>query len=221
MRNSILPNSTVPSDQIETLFENSNDNIYWKDTSCKYLGVNTAMTNDVNKSASDIINSTDFDLVWHDYAKELQQHDKEVMITGNPKTYLERGKDVNGNQVIYRSKKFPLFSKQNKIIGVFGISALHTHKITLQSLINKDKFIEHLASFKSLNPTTELKHLSNKQTECLFYFVRGMTMKEIGASMSLSPRTIEKYLETIKNYLKCKTRSEIMSKIIEIHIQTI
>ena len=52
--------------------------------------------------------------------------------------------------------------------------------------------------------------LPNQQNKCLGYLSRGMTHREIGKEMFLSPRTIEYYLNIVKKKTGSKTRSELV-----------
>lgn len=58
--------------------------------------------------------------------------------------------------------------------------------------------------------------LSVRQSEIMRHVVRGKTMKEISKIMNLSPRTVGHYFETIKNKLNVGSRSELISKTIEL-----
>ena len=54
--------------------------------------------------------------------------------------------------------------------------------------------------------------LTDQQLECLFYLVKGKTIRKIGETMKLSHRTVEHYLEAVKSKLDCKTREELIEK---------
>ena len=41
--------------------------------------------------------------------------------------------------------------------------------------------------------------LSKRETECIYYLIRGMTIKRIAQTLKLSPRTVESYIKNIKN----------------------
>ncbi|WP_347571405.1 helix-turn-helix transcriptional regulator [Legionella sp.] len=46
--------------------------------------------------------------------------------------------------------------------------------------------------------------------ECLFYLLRGKTNKEVAKQLHLSPRTIEQYVEQLKNKFVCDKKSELI-----------
>ncbi|HEY8659547.1 MAG TPA: LuxR C-terminal-related transcriptional regulator, partial [Hanamia sp.] len=52
--------------------------------------------------------------------------------------------------------------------------------------------------------------LTKRQEDCLFYLAQGFTIKKIAHTLSLSPRTIEHYLENIKVKLNCYSRDELI-----------
>jgi DNA-binding CsgD family transcriptional regulator len=55
-------------------------------------------------------------------------------------------------------------------------------------------------------------NLSKKQAECLYFYIRGMTAKEIAEKLYVSRRTVEQHLIAIKRNLRCSTRSQIVEK---------
>lgn len=57
--------------------------------------------------------------------------------------------------------------------------------------------------------------LSKRETECLFYLLDGCTAKEIAAPLKLSHRTVERYIENMKNKLGCSTVSELIVKVLQ------
>jgi len=65
---------------------------------------------------------------------------------------------------------------------------------------------------KYLIPTKMGKHmLSRREIECLQCLIDGLSAKETGALLFLSPRTVETYLNHIKDKLKCRTKRDIIS----------
>jgi len=62
--------------------------------------------------------------------------------------------------------------------------------------------------------------LTVRQSECLFYLVRGKTASEIAQILFRSKRTIESHIDTLKLKLQCETRSEIISKIFDLKLDT-
>lgn len=67
---------------------------------------------------------------------------------------------------------------------------------------------------------TSIKHLvfdtvqfSSQQTRIIKHLLNFQTSVEIGSQLGLSPRTVEAYIEEIKNKLGCSNRAELLSKL--------
>lgn len=58
----------------------------------------------------------------------------------------------------------------------------------------------------------QVDSLSDRECECLKQLVLGKTAAEIGQSLHLSPRTIESYLENLKEKLSCHSKRELFSR---------
>ena len=54
--------------------------------------------------------------------------------------------------------------------------------------------------------------LSKRQAECLHYLKHGKTYKECAYLMGLSPRTIEHYVDDLKNKLNVYSKSQLIEK---------
>lgn len=65
--------------------------------------------------------------------------------------------------------------------------------------------------FKLNNSIVFNKHLSPREIESLHFLLKGMSNKEIARKLGLSCRTIEDYVNSIKNKLECKDRKQLLS----------
>lgn len=79
------------------------------------------------------------------------------------------------------------------------------------NLLQKSLHDQHHTNYFSIKDT----HLSSRESECLFYLLRGKTAKQIARLLNLSPKTVEHYIENIKLKFQCQTKSELISKAIE------
>lgn len=52
--------------------------------------------------------------------------------------------------------------------------------------------------------------LSEREFECLFYLLRGRTFKEIADTLSLSSRTVESYINSIKMKWQCDSKGQVI-----------
>ena len=92
----------------------------------------------------------------------------------------------------------------------------------------------HLLSDKDINSSICGQHsyiltdhiggikLTERESQCLFYLLRGKTVKKIGVLLGLSPRTIEKYCDHLKSKFNAENMHELIDKAIESgHFNTI
>jgi len=54
-----------------------------------------------------------------------------------------------------------------------------------------------------------LQSLSPREKECLRWFLKGLSAVQIGKKVHLSNRTVEHYLDSVKNKLSCNSRQEL------------
>ena len=57
--------------------------------------------------------------------------------------------------------------------------------------------------------------LSKRESECAYYLTRGMTMKLVAKAMGLSPRTVEFYIENMKDKLRCNTKPDLIARLLD------
>lgn len=57
--------------------------------------------------------------------------------------------------------------------------------------------------------------LSKRQSECLYYLLRGKSAVSIAKLLGLSPKTVEYYIDEIKNKMVCNNKAEVIEKAIE------
>lgn len=67
------------------------------------------------------------------------------------------------------------------------------------------------AFFKQIDPIRYniLNLLSSRERECLGWFLKGLPAVQIGKKIHLSNRTVEFYIENVKNKLGCRTKQEL------------
>jgi DNA-binding CsgD family transcriptional regulator len=58
------------------------------------------------------------------------------------------------------------------------------------------------------------RHLTYREAQCMQLLVNGSTMKAIGKALSLSPRTVEYYLNNVKRKLSCRSKRELINLMI-------
>lgn len=74
------------------------------------------------------------------------------------------------------------------------------------SLNEKCAFLEKLGFWKY----EKIKRLTPRETDCLIQIKDNLSATKIALHLGISPRSVEKYLENIKNKLDCYSRSELI-----------
>ena len=225
MKDYSLPNISIFHDCIEKVIEPIFANIFVKDKKGIYLDVNDVfLKTSGNPACEDIIGKTDLDLCWNEQAPLMMRNDQEVISRKCKKIYIESAKSPVSNIILdYLNYKAPLCSKTKKIIGTLGFSfpinrgnsisaALDEFSILVENYFTNHRN-ETYFSAKNNESATEL---TKRQLSCLYYLVRGMTVKQIAKALKLSPKTVEHYLETIKKKLNCYNRVELITKALQL-----
>lgn len=62
----------------------------------------------------------------------------------------------------------------------------------------------------SLSLDKETVNISLREAQCLWFLARGRTAKQIASELNLSPRTVESYMDNIKNKTRISCRSSLV-----------
>jgi DNA-binding CsgD family transcriptional regulator len=181
---------------------------FCKDLNGHYLGCNDAMAQALGfNKGKDILGYRDFDLCWANAAPHFRMNDMKVITNEKPMMIIEAGQLIDGHESSAWSYKLPLRSRSQKTIGIICMSIPIDQQTIIAHSLPQHKM--------SLDTFITSPPLPKRQKECLYYLVKGMTIKEIAHKLTLSTRTVEHYLETIKAKFNCHTRSQLIAKIVE------
>lgn len=151
------------------------------------------------QSDDDILMKNPLIALPHKGLEVIITENMKVIKTGKAHQFLNRVNFNNKKVFIFVTVKAPMYDNNNKIAGVFGIS--------------------HLLSIYDINGQIPEK-ITPRERICLMQLIRGKTSKQIADSLKLSIRTIEFYINNIKNKLACKSKSELIMKIYELGLST-
>ena len=164
---------------------------------------------------------SDYDAPWAQYAENYLSHDLDVK---KKLTYDQIDMILfhDGTQKLLLNKKIPYKNKQGEVIALLGLAyELKSKDITsiARLLDAKNPFKDGKSIIISDNnylqsKTNKLK-LTIRETECLFFLMRGGTSKSIASRLGLSPRTIDAYTENIKIKFNCRYKAELIEKAME------
>lgn len=176
----------------DTFFRDLPCNIYINDKKGRMLDCNINQAHIVGvKKCEDVIGTTIFDWTVEKDAVIIKNNNNKVITTRSKIIVYESvqliKKSVNIKTISF---KFPLVNKLEKSIALIGMSFV-------------------LSSENRINPFDKLTH---RQKNCLFHLIKGLSYKQIAQRLKLSPKTVENYLNIIKDKLHCINRSELIEK---------
>jgi DNA-binding CsgD family transcriptional regulator len=126
----------------------------------------------------------------------------------------------NDELKILLTHKSALINDHNQAIAAL----LHATEITQQSLLNiTSALVNTDKKYHPRNNTEQRSYhiadtyesrLTPRESECLFYLVRGKTANLIAEMLSVSKRTVEKHIANIKIKLDCTTKANLIEKVI-------
>lgn len=140
--------------------------VYWKDRSGIYRGCNDYLARLIGlKSRSEIVGKTDYEITKKLHSNEamaeyIKNVDMGVMQSGIAELNHEEKPfyDLNGKVVYQLTNKVPLRDKNNKVIGVVGISIDITERKQMEQELHRAKEKAEIASQAKSNFLAVMSH---------------------------------------------------------------
>lgn len=191
--------------------------LFCKNAHAGYLAGNELVAEDLDLvSAGEISKKSDYDFGWS--AKRiafLREWDLQVIKSENGIYHVETPFLLpNGKQVEVLTYKVPLYDKKGIIIGIAGIS----FKLNENNSANLLKYLNPKNTFElntDLINKTGLPFTS-RETEVFHYLMQGKTAREIGHLLSISNRTVECHINSMKEKMNCRKKSELIEKVLKL-----
>ena len=148
-------------------------------------------------------------------SEQIRKNDKQVMQTHKTTIFEELVYSEHEDMLQVLSIKTPWYNEDNKLIGLFGCSIILGQNSLAENLMK-------LSQLGLLNPTqvlmttSEKSQLTKRQLQCAQLLIQGKTTKEIARQINLSPRTVEHYLEHLKDKFNCRNKTELVIKLTEL-----
>ncbi len=137
------------------------------------------------------------------------QEEKEVSV-------LNTWTKPDGTLEIFIGSKAPYRDNQGACIGLIGQSTqLKTgslHNLGKYLFSSSQRFIKNRAHAFSIQSHLPNHQLSTRESECLFYLLRGKSAKETGLLLTISPKTVETHLQHIRDKFGCQNKSQLIEK---------
>jgi DNA-binding CsgD family transcriptional regulator len=212
------------SASFESLIDSIPSLIWFKDLEFKYIGCNKRLLQLIRIPRREYLyEKNDYDLPWEKYADIYRTHDKAVIENDKINNFILPGNTYDrSNNVLIAGRVAAFRDKTDKIIGIAGSAACITNAATVEVITKL--FHNDIDAF-GITPGAHHYHLgedfssyglSRREAQCLFYLIRGKTTKGIANKLNLSRRTVEHYIEAIKNKFNCCNKSDLIEKSIEI-----
>lgn len=175
------------------------------------------------KNHEDVIGKTDFDMPCDtiNFAEMFREQDKKVIQTLAPMKILDIHPFSGGQWKAYIFTKTPLLDDNKVCVGTIfhGIDVTNVTTLEIGSILSRmttEKTSNDLIGQNSYMLNTKFNNikLTERQSEVIFYILRGKTAKQISLFLNLSPRTVEEYLCQLKYKFNVGNKHELIDKAI-------
>ncbi len=196
-------------------------NVFWKDSNSVYMGGDEEFLRVCGLSrVEEIKGLTDFECPWNrEQALKYINDDKIIYHTRQPQFNIVEETTFADKQIYpVIVSKFPLVSESNDLVGEIGIfaklneAARNKLAFFMANDILSDSIIPQNRRYYLPHPDDESEsvYLSLREKQCLDEWVLGKTSKEIGRQLGISYRTVEIYINNLKEKLNIRSRSALM-----------
>jgi DNA-binding CsgD family transcriptional regulator len=151
-------------------------------------------------------------------ADEFIAQDQMVIKSGKELTILDIHIYADNKSRILLTKKTP-YKEERKINGIIchctEIYSIGLSKICSILIKSDNKYHNNNSSKERsyiVGAFPKEDRLSPRELDCLFYLLRGKTMKETGKSLEISARTVETYIEQARMKLGCNNKSALIDR---------
>lgn len=190
---------------------------YFCDTDHKFLAINqeTARINGF-MSETDAQGKTVNNITKKSIAQELMANNLKILRDQSMQCIEERLLRKDGTYFQGISIKFPWYGENNKLLGIFGCSiVVDPQNVTslanaLGLLVHTNLLSANQLKIKPLSVT--FPNLSTREQDILRLVTHGKTARQAAEILQLSKRTVEHYIDNLKNKMNVKSKSELIEK---------
>lgn len=207
---------------LATFINNFNGLTYWKNEHLEYVGCNEREARFTGfQSPDDMLGLTDFDLQCdaRESAKSFRQQDRQVLATGQSITILNIHTYADHFNHMFVTEKSAIKEDDNHNVGVMAVSTEITHtniaKFLFASVLDDKHRYGNSVSLSKLLVAEYDQSLTEKDTEVIYWLLRGKTARETAVILHKSVRTIEHRLDKLKQKYNCPNKAALVAVCIE------
>jgi len=203
----------------QSLYINSLESIVFiKDLQSRYINISKGFSELMGFSTpSSAYQKTDYELPCKasESASNFIAIDQRVVQSSEKVITIETNNYKQGWESYY-VEKTPIRDQSGSIIALNGIATKMTNLNQISMFGTLDcadrKKTNHFSNGNTyiVENTNDLSKLSTRQLECLFFILRGKTMKEIAYILDISTRTVENHIIALKGKLGCTNKSQLI-----------
>lgn len=147
----VLQNKYVQNElALENIMDYLPGHIYWTDKNNNFLGCNSQQAYDVGlKNRYEIVGRHITSFQTSENGAVIIKNNNKVLKTGEIISIKEKFQALNGEEIVYLSRKAPLKNKQGEIVGVLGISIDITSDKKLSQLEMEHEMYKELEKERS------------------------------------------------------------------------
>lgn len=206
-------------DSIRPMLQNMPGHHFVKDLNSRYVEISRDLSAFISMQRNHIIDKLDCELPWEEVADQLCHNDSTAIHQQHSDVFEPL--PIDSKRVfVTRCVKFAMRDQSGDAIGVIGQTYIFSQKESIGEALKVIMLFDQKSEIDS-NPKygSYITHeypadfkLTHRETECLFLLIRGKTAKEIGKFLTISPRTVEVYVENIKRKMCVNSRSDLIDK---------
>lgn len=195
-----------------------------KNSDSTYKGINQLTANLLGfKNPSDIVGKTDYELpcAASQFASHYIAQDKKVFLTKKSLTTFDIQNYATGWKIFISTKNLLQNASETDLSLIINCTDVSNTIFSryYYNLFQIDAKKFGTKFYKSATYILNSDHcpllLTKKQEQCLFFLIRGKSLKEIATILGISHRTVEDHIDSIKNKLQCQTKRELIEKAID------
>jgi len=146
-------------------------------------------------------------------ADVFEEQDRFVMSLGRSVKNLNIHPYADGVWGVYVGRKEPVFDSNNKAVGVIWHGSDITDAYTVAISTQLARF-SGLQNNYALSSDGGCLALSPRESQVLFLIMRGKTAKLAAAALGVSYRTVQQYIDTLKQKFQAESKIELIDKAI-------